>query len=115
MDEISSKGLIGKSTPFKPILPRSTKNAIAYEPLKEEGSGLRISACADGSVRLLPASLEDEDNECDDTWIYLNGNVIADSAKRHLHYYENSISEVGVSRLRLSGGNGIIPKGARHV
>lgn len=114
-DEIGFKGLLGRSTPFESILPRSAKNGLEYEPLKEQESGLKVSACTDGSVRLLPSSFEDEDSGCDDTWVYLNGNVIADSAKRHLHYYENSMSEVGVSRLRLSGGNGIIPKGARHV
>ena len=114
-DQISSKGLIGRSSPFKNILPRSTGNGIEYEPLIEEGSDLRINACADGSVRLLPNTFEDKDDECDDTWVYLNGNVIADAAERHLHYYEKTMSEVGASRLRLSKGKGTIPKGARHM
>ena len=112
--DISSKESISKSTPFKDILPRSAENGIEHEVLKQQGSDLSINACADGSVRLLPATFKDEDGECDDSWVFLNGNVIADAAERHLHYYENTMSEIGVSRLRLSG-KGTVPNGARHV
>ena len=102
-DEIVSKEILGSSGPFKHDTARSEPHGVEFDRLEQRDSDFLLAACTDGSVRMAGTDALGVDSDCGNIWVYVEGNVIADGAERHLQYDTDMMDRAGVSRLRVSG------------
>ena len=59
-----------------------------------------VLSCGNGNLYAVP--IEGEDNPyCNEMWSTKNDVLITDGAQRFMHYYNNTMSALGVSRLRV--------------
>ncbi|KAH7179030.1 uncharacterized protein B0J16DRAFT_322519 [Fusarium flagelliforme] len=59
-----------------------------------------VLSCGNGNLYAVP--IEGEDNPyCNEMWSTKNDVLITDGAQRFMHYYNNTMSILGVSRLRV--------------
>ncbi|TIA12468.1 hypothetical protein D6C80_06819 [Aureobasidium pullulans] len=63
-----------------------------------------LTSCADENIYLEDIALNGtlQQRSCTINWQEVDGSVIADGLDRILHYYNNTMSKLGVSRLRIS-------------
>jgi hypothetical protein len=63
-----------------------------------------LTSCADENIYLADIALNGtlQQKSCAINWQEVDGSVIADGLDRILHYYNNTMSKLGVSRLRIS-------------
>jgi hypothetical protein len=63
-----------------------------------------LTSCADENIYLEDIALNGtlQQKSCAINWQEVDGSVIADGLDRILHYYNNTMSKLGVSRLRIS-------------
>jgi hypothetical protein len=63
-----------------------------------------LTSCADENIYLADIALNGtlQQRSCAINWQEVDGSVIADGLDRILHYYNNTMSKLGVSRLRIS-------------
>ncbi|THX05015.1 hypothetical protein D6D17_05223 [Aureobasidium pullulans] len=68
-----------------------------------------LTSCADENIYLEDIALNGtlQQRSCTINWQEVDGSVIADGLDRILHYYNNTMSKLGVSRLRISNENDI--------
>lgn len=97
----------------------STPISISYQDITGSeyahlisGPSTRISSCSNGNVYAFNAA-GSTSSSCSDTWEYKAGALVADGASRPMHYYNNTMSVLGVSRLRIEAeasvpGSGVV-------
>ncbi|KEY65639.1 hypothetical protein S7711_07888 [Stachybotrys chartarum IBT 7711] len=97
----------------------STPISISYQDITGSeyahlisGPSTRISSCSNGNVYAFNAA-GSTSSSCSDTWEYKAGALVADGASRPMHYYNNTMSVLGVSRLRVEAeasvpGSGVV-------
>jgi len=63
-----------------------------------------LTSCADENIYLEDIALNTtlQQKSCASNWQEVDGSVVADGLDRILHYYNNTMSKLGVSRLRIS-------------
>ncbi|KAK7713065.1 hypothetical protein SLS63_012210 [Diaporthe eres] len=100
--------VLGDSTvsyPFQevPSVAYNTTDGYQFVPLVDPTASVALVACSDANVYAVNYASEDLEF-CSKTWSVYQDLLVGDAAGRILHFYRNTMSRVGVSRLRVSDG-----------
>ncbi|EEY19384.1 conserved hypothetical protein [Verticillium alfalfae VaMs.102] len=83
-----------------PNRPYNTSTGYDLALLVDPEATTMIVSCSNGNMYAF--GVDGEDNEhCSEMWSSKNDVLVTDGGQRLMHYYNNSMSAVGVSRLRL--------------
>jgi hypothetical protein len=90
------------------VEPASWKDAAGFEYASLVGAGSKLTSCSNGNIYAVGAS-STSNPSCSDTFQYKAGALIGDGAARAMHYYNNTMSALGVSRLRIDAETDSVP------
>ncbi|KLU87044.1 hypothetical protein MAPG_06050 [Magnaporthiopsis poae ATCC 64411] len=93
-----------------PNMPYNTSDGYEYSLLTVQDGSMIFIACGNGAVYAVDPTAADVEH-CIELWATYEDIVVADGATRLLHYYANTMSAVGVSRL-VVGDEADIPRQA---
>lgn len=93
------------SYPFQevPSVAYNTTDGYEFVPLVDSTASVALIACSDANVYVVN-SASDNLEFCSKIWSVYSGLLVGDAAGRILHFYRNTMSKIGVSRLRVSDG-----------
>ncbi len=94
--------------------PRDLADGTRYDKLGSPAAAWSLYGCDDNNIYLRAATDSERLSGCNDVWEYHNALIGANGLGRRMHYYENTMSTLGVSRLRLSEGS-LVPKSSSYV
>ncbi|TKA67663.1 hypothetical protein B0A49_08059 [Cryomyces minteri] len=82
----------------------NTTDNYLFTSLVDTTGTFMVSSCADGNLCIQSTDKNTtlEDNSCSVSWTLRAGSVVTDGLARLPHYYSNTMTTLGVSRLRVS-------------
>lgn len=86
-----------------PSVAYNTTDGYEFVPLVDPTASLALVACGNANVYVVNSASESLES-CSKTWSVYEDLLVGDAAGRILHFYGNTMSKVGVSRLRVSEG-----------
>lgn len=109
-------GDITVSYPFQevPSVAYNTTDGYQFVPLVDPTASVALVACSDANVYAVNSASENLEF-CSKIWSVYSGLLVGDAAGRILHFYRNTMSKVGVSRLRVSDGRDFPKEGVPVV
>ncbi|KAJ9649053.1 hypothetical protein H2199_000966 [Coniosporium tulheliwenetii] len=104
-DVITDLEFIGYHDPNVTASPYNDTNGYEFTTIMDYSRQFALASCTDGNVYI--HSLADQYNEdidihCGDLWAHTSSVAVMDGSYHILHYYNNTMSVTGVSRLRVS-------------
>lgn len=81
-------------------LPYNLSSGFEYALMVDESLSTMVVSCANGNMYAFTVSGDDNPN-CSEMWAQKDDVLLTDGARRVMHYYNNTMSAVGVSRLRV--------------
>lgn len=96
------------SYPFQDVPSAAYNTTDDYElvPLVDSTASLTFATCCGPNIYVV-SSASDSLEFCSKTWSLYNDLLVGDAAGRILHLYRNTMSKVGVSRVRVSDGHSL--------
>lgn len=104
-DVITDLEFIGYHDPNITASPYNDTNGYEFTTIMDYSQQFALTSCTDGNVYIhSPADQynEDIDVHCGDLWAHAESVAVMDGSYHILHYYNNTMSATGVSRLRVS-------------
>jgi hypothetical protein len=90
--------------------PYNGTDGYSYQLMTVPDGSMVFIACGNGAIYGVTPDADDNP-ACLDMWATYDDILVADSSKRLLHYYGNTMNATGVSRLRVSDEE-TLPEGA---
>ncbi|KAH7324936.1 hypothetical protein B0I35DRAFT_425228 [Stachybotrys elegans] len=88
------------------VMSYKDANGFEYAPFISPGSANKVAVCSNGNLYAM--AIEGAKNpSCADAFTFMEKALVSDGAKRVMHYYNNTMSVVGVSRLRAEEASSI--------
>lgn len=103
--------------PSLPSVSYTDENGYGYTNFALSDSAASFVSCADGNIYGVKGTGVDAlVSSCESQWATYDGGIVASGADNIIYYYSNTLSKVGVSRLRVANfGSSSIPTGAVAV
>ena len=96
----TTPSILSYETKPLPNKPYNDTHGYEHSLLVDPTASFMIISCSNGN--LYPLSVESPDNPaCSELWATYDDILVADGAERLAHYYNNTMSVLGVSRLRV--------------
>jgi hypothetical protein len=96
----NTSSLLDYTTQPLPNRPYNDTNGYEYSLLVDPDATIMVVSCSNGN--LYPFSVNGSDNpSCSEMWATHSDVLVADGSQRLAHYYNNTMSVLGVSRLRV--------------
>ncbi|KAI9151370.1 Serum response factor-binding protein [Paramyrothecium foliicola] len=87
-------------------LPFKDEEGFEYAPLVGSSLSSKLASCSNGNMYVFAANGQSTPS-CSDIWAFKDEALVADGTSRALHYYNNTMSLLGVSRLRIEDESSI--------
>jgi hypothetical protein len=84
----------------RPGVPVKDENGLEFASLVGSSSSGKVASCSNGNMYMFAKGSKNTAS-CSDIWAFKDEALVADGSSRALHYYNNTMSVLGVSRLRI--------------
>ncbi len=79
--------------------------------LRDPYGQYQLTTClGDNSPRLVMSQFGMLDLDCSEVWVSENGTIVGDGERQPMHYSRDTMAKLGVSPVRLSHGDGLLPQ-----